>query len=147
MRPRRYADEGFTAFKQRFLGSPDGRKGMRANVELVRTVREVVGDDADLMADAYMGWNLDYARAMVRLLEPYDLRWLEEALPPDDLEGYAALTRESPIPIAHGEHEFTLAGFAEIVREARRMCSSSTEPRRRRHAGAEDLRACRGIRA
>ena len=43
---------------------------MRANVDLVRTVREVVGDDADLMADAYMGWNLDYARAMVRLSSP-----------------------------------------------------------------------------
>ena len=114
---QRYVDQGFTAFKQRFLwGPPDGRKGMRANVDLVRTVREVVGEDADLMADAYMGWNLDYARAMVRLLEPFDLRWLEEALVPDDLEGYAALTRESPIPIAHGEHEFTLAGFAEIAR-------------------------------
>ena len=114
---QRYLDEGFTAFKQRFLWGPrDGRKGMRANVDLVRTVREVVGDNHDLMADAYMGWDLDYARAMVRLLEPFDLRWLEEPLIPDDLEGYAALTQESPIPIAHGEHEFTLQGFAEIVR-------------------------------
>ena len=114
---QRYVDQGFTAFKQRFLwGPPDGRKGMGANVDLVRTVREVVGEDADLMADAYMGWNLEYARAMVRLLEPFDLRWLEEALVPDDLEGYAALTRDSPIPIAHGEHEFTLPGFAEIAR-------------------------------
>jgi L-alanine-DL-glutamate epimerase-like enolase superfamily enzyme len=114
---QRYVDQGFAAFKQRFLWGPrDGRKGMRANVELVRTVREVVGDDADLMADAYQGWNLDYARAMVRLLEPYDLRWLEEPLIPDDLEGYAQLTRQSPIPIAHGEHEFTIAGFGEIVR-------------------------------
>ena len=114
---QRYLDEGFTAFKQRFLWGPrDGRKGMRANVDLVRTVREVVGDNHDLMADAYMGWDLDYARAMVRLLEPFDLRWLEEPLIPDDLEGYAALTHESPNPIAHGEHEFTLQGFAEIVR-------------------------------
>jgi L-alanine-DL-glutamate epimerase-like enolase superfamily enzyme len=115
---RQYVREGFTAFKQRFLWGPrDGRKGVRANVDLVRTVREVIGDDADLMADAYMGWDLDYARAMVRLLEPFDLRWLEEPLIPDDLEGYAALTRESPIPIAHGEHEFTIRGFAEIVRQ------------------------------
>jgi L-rhamnonate dehydratase len=113
---RRYVDEGFTAFKQRFLWGPrDGRRGRRANIDLVRTVREVVGDDADLMADAYMGWDLDYARAMIRLLEPFDLRWLEEPLVPDDLAGYAALTRASPIPIAHGEHEFTVAGFAEIV--------------------------------
>ena len=114
---QRYVDEGFTAFKQRFLWGPrDGRKAMRANIDLVRTVREVIGDESDLMADAYMGWNLDYARAMVRRLEPFDLRWLEEPLIPDDLEGYAALTRWSPIPIAHGEHEFTLQGFADIVR-------------------------------
>jgi L-alanine-DL-glutamate epimerase-like enolase superfamily enzyme len=114
---QRYVDEGFTAFKQRFLWGPrDGRKGMRANIDLIRAVRDVIGDDSDLMADAYMGWDLDYARAMVRRLEPFDLRWLEEPLIPDDLEGYAALTRWSPIPIAHGEHEFTLQGFADIVR-------------------------------
>jgi len=114
---RTYVREGFKAVKQRFLwGPPEGRKGRRANVELVRTVREAVGDDVELMADAYMGWDLDYARAMVRLLEPFDLRWLEEPLIPDDLDAYATLTRESPIPIAHGEHEFTLKGFAEIVR-------------------------------
>lgn len=115
---RGYVEQGFTILKQRFLwGPPEGTAGMQANVELVRTVREAVGDDVTVMADAYMGWNLEYAREMVRLLEPFGLRWLEEPLIPDDLEGYAALTRESPIPIAHGEHEFTLAGFAEIVRQ------------------------------
>lgn len=114
---RGYVTEGFSTLKQRFLwGPPQGRAGMRANVELVRTVRDAIGDDVTLMADAYMGWDLPYARAMVRLLEPFGLRWLEEPLIPDDLEGYATLTRESPIPIAHGEHEFTLRGFAEIVR-------------------------------
>ena len=56
-------DEGFTAVKQRFRwGPPDGAADA-PNVDLVRTVREAVGDDVDLMADAYMGWNLDYARA------------------------------------------------------------------------------------
>ncbi len=114
---RRYVGEGFTAVKQRFLWGPrDGRQGMRRNIELVRTVREAIGDDIDLMADAYMGWDLDYARAMVRLLEPFDLRWLEEPLIPDEIDAYETLTRESPIPIAHGEHEFTLKAFGDLVR-------------------------------
>ena len=113
----KYVREGFGAVKQRFLwGPPDGRKGMRANVDLVRTVRSAIGDDVELMADAYMGWDLEYARAMVRLLEPFDLRWLEEPLLPDEIGGYEALTRESPIPIAHGEHEFTLKAFGDLVR-------------------------------
>ena len=51
----------------------DGPRG-----ELVKTVREVVGDGIDVMADAYMGWTLDYAKRMLPLLEPFNLRWLEE---------------------------------------------------------------------
>ena len=43
------------------------------------------------MADAYMGWNLDYAKRMLPLLETYNLRWLEEPVIPDDIHGYAEL--------------------------------------------------------
>ena len=60
------------------LGPIDGAEGMQRNIELVRTVREVVGDGIDVMADAYMGWTLDYAKRMLPLLEPFHLRWLEE---------------------------------------------------------------------
>jgi L-alanine-DL-glutamate epimerase-like enolase superfamily enzyme len=113
---RGYRDDGFGMVKQRFLWGPaDGSAGMRRNVELVRTVRDAIGDEVELAADAYMGWDLDYARRMVRLLEPYDLRWIEEPLLPDDLAGYRALTAESPIPIAAGEHEATLGGFHELI--------------------------------
>jgi L-rhamnonate dehydratase len=87
-------------------------------VELVRTVRESIGDDIDLMADAYMGWNLDYAKRMLPLLEPFHLRWLEEPVIPDDVQGYAQLKSYSRIPIAGGEHEFTLYGFRDLL-EAR----------------------------
>jgi L-rhamnonate dehydratase len=111
-----YLAQGFTAMKQRFVYGPaDGLAGLRRNVELVRTVREAIGDDADLMADAYMGWDLDYASRMVRLLEPYNLRWLEEPLVPDDITGYATLRSRAPMPIAGGEHEATLRGFHELI--------------------------------
>ena len=52
---------------------------------------------------------------MLPLLEPFNLRWLEEALIPDDIHGYAELRRRTSIPIAHGEHEFTLYGFREMI--------------------------------
>ena len=44
---------------------------MQRNLDLVRTVRETVGDGIDVMADAYMGWTLDYAKRMLPLLEPF----------------------------------------------------------------------------
>jgi L-rhamnonate dehydratase len=116
---QKYRDAGYRGMKLRFGWGPgDGAAGMHRNVDLVRTVRETVGDDIDIMADAYMGWNLDYAKRMLPLLEPFNLRWLEEPVIPDDIQGYAELKSYGRIPIAGGEHEFTLHGFRELL-EAR----------------------------
>lgn len=116
---RRYKDDGFRAMKLRFgWGPTDGASGMQRNVELVRTVREAVGSSIDIMADAYMGWTLDYAKRMLPLLEPFHLRWLEEPVIPDDVHGYAELKAAGRIPIAGGEHEFTSYGFRDLL-EAR----------------------------
>jgi L-alanine-DL-glutamate epimerase-like enolase superfamily enzyme len=116
---KKYKDEGYKAMKLRFgWGPTDGAEGMQHNVNLVRTVREAVGDGIDVMADAYMGWTLDYAKRMLPLLEPYHLRWLEEPVIPDDIHGYAELKSFRIMPIAGGEHEFTLYGFRELL-EAR----------------------------
>ena len=116
---KRYKDEGFKAMKLRFGWGPvDGAEGMQRNVNLVRTVREAVGNAIDVMADAYMGWTLDYAKRMLPLLEPFHLRWLEEPVIPDDIPGYAELKSYGRIPIAGGEHEFTVSGFRDLL-EAR----------------------------
>ena len=116
---KKYKDDGYRAMKLRFGWGPvDGAAGMQKNVDLVRTVREVVGDGVDIMADAYMGWNLDYARRMVPLLERFNLRWLEEPVIPDDLHGYVALKALGRIPIAAGEHGFTQYEFRDLL-EAR----------------------------
>ena len=115
----KYKKQGYQAMKLRFgWGPTDGPEGMQKNVALVRTVRETVGDGVDIMADAYMGWNLDYAKRMIPLLEKYNLRWLEEAVIPDDIHGYAELKRFGRIPIAGGEHEHTIYGFRQLI-EAR----------------------------
>jgi L-rhamnonate dehydratase len=113
---KRYKDEGYQAMKLRFGWGPvDGGAGMQRNVDLVRTVRNAVGDGIDVMADAYMGWTLDYAKRMLPLLEPFNLRWLEEPVIPDDIHGYAELKAYGRIPIAGGEHEFTLYGFRDLL--------------------------------
>lgn len=118
---KRYKEEGYRAVKLRFgWGPTDGAHGMQRNVDLIRTVRETVGDEIDVMADAYMGWTLDYAKRMLPLLEPFHLRWLEEPVIPDDTHGYAELKSRSQIPIAGGEHEFTLYGFRDLL-EARAL--------------------------
>ncbi|HET7212633.1 MAG TPA: L-rhamnonate dehydratase [Terriglobia bacterium] len=113
---QQYKDQGYRAMKLRFGWGPvDGAAGMQKNLELLRATREVIGDDIDLMADAYMGWTLDYARRMIPLRAKYNLRWLEEPVIPDDIAGYAALKALNVVPISGGEHEFTLYGFRQLL--------------------------------
>jgi L-alanine-DL-glutamate epimerase-like enolase superfamily enzyme len=111
-----YVDQGFEAVKMRFgWGPQDGPAGMKKNLELVKTVREVIGPDRDLMCECYMGWTFEYAKRMLRLLEPFNIRWLEEPVIADDIEGYKELRKLGVLPISGGEHEFTLAGFQQLV--------------------------------
>lgn len=85
-------------------GPGDGPEGLHKSVELVRVLRESVGDDVELMFDAFMGWQLDFAVAWARQAERYRPRWIEEAFPPDRIEAFAALRRSTSIPVASGEH-------------------------------------------
>ena len=111
-----YSAQGFTALKMRFgYGPTDGEAGKRKNYELVETVRNAIGADIDLMADAYMGWNVPYAIDMIRRLEDLNLSWVEEPLVPDDIDGYVRLRSVVSTPISAGEHEFTRWGYRELL--------------------------------
>jgi L-rhamnonate dehydratase len=113
-----FVRQGFTAMKQRFgYGPRDGYEGMRKNLALVKTVRQAVGPAVELMADAYMGWDVPYAIRMILMLEDagVNLAWVEEPLIPDDIDGYAKIQRSVHTPISGGEHEFTRYGFRELI--------------------------------
>lgn len=109
-------NHGHTAFKSRFgYGPKDGMAGMRENLKCVAALREVIGDDKDLMLDCYMGWNLDYAKRMLPKLAPFELRWLEEPVIADDVEGYRELNAMGIMPISGGEHEFSVIGCKDLL--------------------------------
>lgn len=67
-------------------GPGDGLAGLEKNVNLVRTLREAVGPDVDLMFDAFMGWDIAYATGWAKRVEQFAPRWIEEAFHPDKLE-------------------------------------------------------------
>lgn len=111
-----YVRRGFKAMKMRFRHGPaDGREGFQRNIKIVELLRTTVGDNIDIMADAYMSWDLEYALRMTRALAPFDLKWLEEPLMPDQLRDYVKLRHDSPVPIAAGEHESSRYGFTQLI--------------------------------
>jgi D-galactarolactone cycloisomerase len=94
---------GFRAIKMGWR--PFGRKSRQFDELLIRTARSTVGDDVELMVDAggseqFWPHGTNWARETAKMLSGFDITWFEEALPPDDIEGFIELTRVSPVPIS-----------------------------------------------
>lgn len=111
-----YKAQGFLGMKLR-CGYPltEGAAGMRKNVEMVKVVREAVGDEVEIMLEAYMGFNFAYAKQFLKALEPYRLRWAEELLLPDEIHNFSKLRKYTEIPLSGGEHEYTRYGFQDLI--------------------------------
>jgi L-rhamnonate dehydratase len=109
---------GFRAFKLPIAdGVQQGREGMRRTVRRIAETRKRIGPDADLMIDCLGRWDVPYTIEIAERLAEYRLRWIEEPLYPDDVEGYEQLCREiHSTRIASGEHEYTRYGFADLIR-------------------------------
>jgi L-alanine-DL-glutamate epimerase-like enolase superfamily enzyme len=85
-------------------GPSHGPEGVEQDAEVVRLLREAVGDDVDLMFDAFWKWDLQYALAWTRRVEQYNPRWIEEPFQSANLDAFIELSRETSIPVATGEH-------------------------------------------
>ena len=104
-----YAAEGFHAVKLK-VGF-----GIAEDLAAARAVRDAIGPDVGLMVDANHAYDAVAAIRLGRLLEPLDIGWFEEPVPPEDLEGYRAVRAALAIPIAGGECEYTRLGFREVL--------------------------------
>jgi mandelate racemase len=107
---KRSLDQGFHGIKIK------GGDGDAANDDrMVKGVRKLIGPDIALMID--FNQSLDPAEAISRIaqLAPYDLHWVEEPVPQENLQGLAAVRRESSISIQAGENWWFPRGFAEAI--------------------------------
>jgi L-alanine-DL-glutamate epimerase-like enolase superfamily enzyme len=70
--------------------------------EMIRGIREG-GPSFDICVEAHGKWNIATAGRIIKMLEPFDPFFLEEPVPPEDVDAMAALQRSTNIPIATGE--------------------------------------------
>ena len=102
---RRFQQQGYQ-YQKWFMayGPGDGPEGLRKNVEVVRILRETLGENAPFMIDAFMSWDLNYALEFAHKVERYAPHWLEEPFLPDSIQSFVELRKGTTIPIASGEH-------------------------------------------
>lgn len=98
-------------------GPSEGEEGLRKNLEQLADMRERVGPDFWLMLDCWMSLDLNYATKLAIGAHEHGLKWIEEALSPDDYWGYAALRNNVPkgMLVTTGEHEATRWGFRMLL--------------------------------
>jgi len=109
-----FIDRGFGAIKMKV-----GRERLSEDLERVAAIRELVGSDFPLMADANMRWQVHEAIAAARALAPHSLVWLEEPIIPEDVEGLARVAVEGGVPIATGENLHSVYEFEQTIARGR----------------------------
>lgn len=108
------AAAGFPAVKIK-IGRSSDKQGVNEDVAVLTAIREAVGDSIELLADANGAYDAATALRLCKRLEPLDLAFLEEPLPPDDLQGYERLHSMTSVPLARGETDFGLFDFNELL--------------------------------
>ncbi|MEA3110591.1 MAG: L-rhamnonate dehydratase [Caballeronia sp.] len=137
-RPDLAREMGFIGGKMPLQHGPaEGEEGLAKNIAKLADMRAKVGDDFWLMFDCWMSLDLNYATRLAHAAKEYGLKWIEEALPPDDYWGYAELRRSVPrgMMVTTGEHEATRWGFrmlfemgcADLVQPDVGWCGGITE--------------------
>jgi len=98
-------------------GPGDGDEGMRKNIQRIKEARESVGPDFPLMVDCYMALTVPYTLELIRRAEPYNVKWFEEFLPPDNYAGYKQVKEavRGACLLTCGEHEYTRYGFRQLL--------------------------------
>jgi D-galactarolactone cycloisomerase len=123
-----YKDQGFFAMKYKI-----GTVSMEEDLDILGAIRDAIGWETTLLVDANCAYDSSEAIWLARELEDMEVYWFEEALPPEDLDGYVELKNSTTVRIAAGECEMTRFGFKELIH---RRCVDILQP---------DVGICGGI--
>lgn len=105
--------QGHRAFKAK-IGGLD----LAEDMQRLRVIRDVIGDDAELMIDVNCGWDLTTALAAVKRLPEVNPRWLEEPVHwYDDRRLLKLLAQKTDIPLSAGESELSAQGCRALLEE------------------------------
>lgn len=105
-----FVAQGFQSVKLRI-----GKEHAREDVERVAALRSALGDDIEILTDANQSLSVREAIARAKLMEPYQIGWLEEPVAAHDLTGHARVRNSINMSLASGESDYTRWGMKAIL--------------------------------
>jgi gluconate/galactonate dehydratase len=122
---RRVVDMGFTALKfdldLETDNEPDPFNGRLTNGaiehkrEIVAAVRDEIGFEIDLAFDCHWDYSVESAKRLAHELEEYKLMWLEDLIPPENMNAQIEVTKATKTPVATGENRFRVHELSELI--------------------------------
>ncbi|WP_299627823.1 mandelate racemase/muconate lactonizing enzyme family protein [uncultured Tenacibaculum sp.] len=103
-----YVKQGFKAIKMK-VGL-----GIEEDYKNIKKVREIIGDDIQLMVDSNHAYSLREATILANKIEPFNIGWFEEPISPEFYKQYKELRDKTSIPISGGECEYLRFGFHQL---------------------------------
>jgi galactonate dehydratase len=113
----RVVAQGYTAVKVLITPPTESLNSIRAYnyaAGMMEALRRAVGDDVDIMVDCHGRHSLGNAVEFCRILAPFRPFFIEEPVPPENVDVLAEVRKLSPVPIATGERLVTRHQFREI---------------------------------
>jgi len=99
------------------LTRPATSREIEQMTEVVSVLREAVGSDVEIALDCHWRYNLNDALKIARALEPFNVAWLEDALPPESVDGFRILRESTSVPICTGENLYLREGFKPLLEQ------------------------------
>ncbi|MCS7225124.1 MAG: mandelate racemase/muconate lactonizing enzyme family protein [Armatimonadetes bacterium] len=126
-RAREVQEKGFTALKFDIdVPNPYGEDYTSRSLSgrtidfltsLIAAAKEALDPSVELAVDCHWRFNTPDALRLAQALEPYELWWIEDPTPPENIEALATVTRSSPIPVCTGENLYTAHQFRQLIIE------------------------------
>ena len=88
---------------------------LQHKVDIVEAATDAVGDRADVAFDCHWSWSADSASRLAQAVEKYDIFWLEDPVPPENLDIQKTVTHSTSTTIATGENLYRKHGFRDLI--------------------------------